>query len=550
MTSVSRFARKLPVLDKVVPPVDDVVRGLTWLACSGIGRFPPSRIVGILDALRSVSPGLGILFSVHAASRPDEIAVVDSRGSITFDELNTRVNRLANSLDADGCTGGGRVAFMLPNCREALEVFGAAAKLGMAPVPINTRFHAEEVAHLLSTQEAQAIVVDPEYRDRVEGFEGIVIVRGDDYEGRLALADPDDPPRASKSAKAVIHTSGTTGHPKGAERDMTRGGAISAVSFFARVPVASADVVVIPAPLFHALGLGGTLFAFIFGAQIVFQERFDPVEFCELIEANEATAGVVVPVMLRRIVDCDRSGVNPGALTALRWMLVSGSALQPSLEQQSRGVFGPVVRNLYGSTEAGWVAIATPEDSELHPGTVGRPVTGVTVEILADDGTVLPPGEAGEISVRSKTVFSGYTEDTESDTEGRDALRYDLGDLGYLTDDGYLFVLDRKDDMVVTGGENVYPAEVERVLCADPDVEEASVLGIADDQYGKILVAFVVAGPSDLTAEDVDARLRAHIANYKVPKHIWLVDALPYNATGKVLRRTLAEDARERLAGT
>lgn len=495
---------------------------------------------------------MGIVFRLRAASHPNRVAVVDSQGPLTYRQLNARINRLAHVLHAEGISGG-RVALLLPNCRELLEGFGAAAKLGVSPIPVNTRFHAEEVQRLLDVQNVKAVIVDPAFVDRLSDYPGTVLVRGEDYESALAPMPDREPPRSVGSAPLVIHTSGTTGHPKGAERRFETADPVSVLGFCARVPILPGDTLVVPAPLFHALGFFGTAVALAVAGTQVLMERFDPQDFVSLTSAHGAAGGALVPVMLKRVLDLDPDVLARHDLGRLRYLVVSGSALPPVLADRARRVFGPVVRNLYGSTEGGWVSIATDSDLQSHRGTVGRPLPGVDIRIVGDDGDVLPSGSVGEIVVDSGTIFSGYTDDAGAGSVTAPGSEYEMGDLGSLDGEGFLYVADRKDDMVVTGGENVYPAEVERVLEQAPGVADVAVVGVPDEEFGHVLVAFAVPDPASAhepSADGLKAFCREHVANYKVPKAIWFIDALPYTGSGKVLRRVLRQDASRRFTAS
>jgi len=532
---------------------DELLRGSLRMACVAVGSAPPPwRTPAAAWALAQRGPIMGAVFRLRAATHPTRVALVDSQGSLTYTQLNARINRLAHVLHAEGI-GGGRLALLLPNCRELIEGFGAAAKLGVSPIPVNTRFHAEEVARLLDKQHVKAVIVDPAFADRVFDFGGTVLVRGDDYESALAPMPDSEPPHSDADAPLVIHTSGTTGHPKGAERKFEATDPSSLVGFCARVPIAPGDTVVVPAPLFHALGFFGTGVALAVGGTQVLMERFDPQDFVSLTAAHGAAGAALVPVMLKRVLDLEPEVFARHDLSRLRYLVVSGSALAPALADRARRVFGPVVRNLYGSTEAGWVSVATDADMQEHPGTVGRPLPGVAVRIADDAGADAGTGKVGEIVVESATLFAGYTEDAAAGSVSAPEHLYEMGDMGRVDADGFLYVADRKDDMVVTGGENVYPAEVERVLEQAPGVADVAVVGVPDEEFGHVLVAFAVSDPAhahEPTGDGLKAFCREHLANFKVPKAIWLIDALPYTASGKVLRRVLRQEATRRMTAS
>ncbi|HEV3472688.1 MAG TPA: AMP-binding protein, partial [Actinomycetota bacterium] len=300
-----------------------------------------------------------------------------------------------------------------------------------------------------------------------------------------------------------------------------------------RVPYHRDDVVLCPAPLFHSFGLATLTFATALGSTIVLPDWFDPEDSLRLIEQHRATAASFVPVMLRRIVSLDQPARARYDLSSLRIVMASGSVLSTDLRKAVSDLMGDVLYDLYGSTEVGWVAIATPEDIRTRPQTVGRPVEGIDIAVFATDGRRLPTGETGELFVKSEVQFEGYTSgESKDEREGFMAI----GDLGRIDGDGYLYVESRSDDMVVVGGENIYPIEVEQVIESVPGVEEVTVLGVADEEYGQVLAAFVV-GDADL--DGVRARCEAELASYKVPKRIERLEELPRTSTGKVVKRDL-----------
>jgi len=339
----------------------------------------------------------------------------------------------------------------------------------------------------------------------------------------------------------VIHTSGTTGTPKAAARSARSTGPLAIAGLLATLPIRRRDVIVLPAPLFHSFGLLTLSIGSALGASFVLPDKFDPKDTLRLIDEHDATAAAFVPVMIRRILDLPSRERRPEP-KGLRAVLASGSAMSPELRAETRRLFGDVLYDLYGSTEGGWVAVATPDDVRADARTAGRPVPGVEVAVFDDDGGRLPPGEHGTIHVRSSAMFDGYRSG-ESTPERNGFLS--MGDLGWMDDDGRLFVEGRADDMVVVGGENVYPAEVEQVLAKVPGVDEVAVLGVPDRHYGHVIAAFVVGSASE---SKVEAAAKKDLASYKVPRVIRTVDELPRTSTGKVLRRELAEQLDEKTA--
>jgi fatty-acyl-CoA synthase len=335
----------------------------------------------------------------------------------------------------------------------------------------------------------------------------------------------------------VILTSGTTGVPKGAR--IARAENIDPLAWLLRVlPLKARSPYLIAAPLFHSHGFGQMIVGAALACELVLARKFDPEHTLALIEERRAHAAVVVPVMLKRIMALSEEKRRRYDTSSLRVVLSSGSALPPELARAFMDEFGPVLYNLYGSTEVAGATIATPKDLLEAPGTVGRPFPHARVAILDDDGRILPPGEVGRIFVGHEMLFEGYTDDSRLD-ESSDGMM-SPGDLGRLDDEGRLFIVSRADDMIISGGENVYPSEVETVLVRHPDVDEAAAVGVEDEQFGQRFVAFVVARPgSSLSPQEVLAFAKENLARYKVPREVRVLDELPRNALGKILRKEL-----------
>jgi acyl-CoA synthetase (AMP-forming)/AMP-acid ligase II len=347
-----------------------------------------------------------------------------------------------------------------------------------------------------------------------------------------------DPP--PEEGRVVILTSGTTGAPKGAR--IARASGLEPLAWYLSVvPINAGSTCLVPAPLFHAHGLGQFTIASALGCTVVLPRAFDAEETLALIERHGAEVMAVVPTMLNRIMDLDpatRRRYNTGSLGVV---VCSGSALDARLARSFMDEFGPVIYNLYGSTEVAWATIATPEDLLEAPGTVGRPPPHTRLEILDESGRPLPPGSTGHIYVGHELLFEGYTDPAKDRRRVNGMLT--PGDLGHVDEQGRLFVDSREDDMIVSGGENVYPGQVEEVLREHPDVSDAVVMGVEDERFGQRLVAFVVPRPGRaLSEEDVLSFSRENLARFKVPREVHLRDDLPRNALGKVLRRELRAD--------
>ena len=524
----------MPALPRV-PPVA-LARGALALVRAGLIRpvVPRPALLGLALELPLVRPSIGLGVALQAALQPSGVAVLDERGMVTWGELDRRVTRLANVLLEHGGSGGS-LAFLLRNGREAVECYAAGGRSGLAPVPLNTSVTGAELARILHMQRPDVLVADVEFADAVRfALRGqddpplVLQVGGDSsYEAALAAAST-TPPFARGTTRIVTHTSGTSAAPKGAERQVGLGGIVSLVGLIDRVPLRRSDRMLIAAPLFHAFAQGLLGAAVVLGAGMVLPRRFDADTFEPLVHRERCTVAGLVPVMLRRILETP-AWDSP---SPLRIVVTSGSVLSPGLRDRATERFGDVVYDLYGSTEAGFVAISTPEDHRRRRGTVGRPTVGVRLQVLTDDGRPAAAGEVGHLVASTGLEFAGFT------GSGPRRGAVDLGDLGYLDDDGYLFVTGRSDEMVVSGGENVYPAEVEEVIRGHEQVVDVAVLGVPDEEYGEVLVAYVVG---DVDPEGLRDWLHERLSRFKVPKRVVPLDRLPRNATGKVLKRELTK---------
>jgi acyl-CoA synthetase (AMP-forming)/AMP-acid ligase II len=355
-----------------------------------------------------------------------------------------------------------------------------------------------------------------------------------------ATGDPSPPPAPLHQTKPIILTSGTTGAPKGANRSTPR--SVSPIlALLSRIPYRVSDRMLIAAPMFHSWGFTHLLAAGALTSTAVVRARFDPEQTLATIDSEQITVLVVVPAMLQRIMALPAEVRRRYDTSTLRVISSSGSELPGPLASQVMDAFGDVLYNLYGSTEVGWVSVAGPTDLREAPGTAGMPVRGVTLRLLDGSGLPVPDGEAGRIFAGSALVFDGYTGGGSKEViDGCMAT----GDVGRVDAKGRLFVSGREDDMVVSGGENVFPKEVEDEVLRLDGVAEAAVVGVPDEHFGHRLAAYVVREDgATITEDDVKATVRSRLANYKVPRDVVFVDKLPRNATGKVLRKDLSSTA-------
>ena len=506
-----------------------------------MGWTDPRQIAATSAALARWGPTLAAVYAAAATRHGRRVALVDDRGSLTYAELDRRSSELAGGLRSSGFRAGDQLGLLCHNHIEFVEASIAAAKAGLVAVYLNTGFAAPQLGDVAAREGLAAIVVDEELLDVVDasGFDGDTIVTTADSVGRhpgFSELRSGPGPRVllpSRPTAPVLLTSGTTGTPKGARRAGRPAGLTSAVGVLERIPYRSGDVSVIPTPLFHAWGLAQLTIVAATASTAVLVRRFDVDATLDAIETHHASVLAVVPAMIQRLLAADR--LDGCDLSSLRIVAASGSALPAAVADEWMERVGENLYNLYGSTEVGQATLATPTDLRAAPGTAGLPIAGVTLEIVDDHGDPVPSGATGRIMVGNDAQFTEYT---GGGTKERVRGLMASGDVGYLDHDGRLFVTGRADDMIVSGGENVYPLEVEDVILSHPDAADAMVVGVPDGDFGQRLAAFVVRRPgSELDDVEVRSLVGSRLARYKVPRDVTFVDAVPRNATGKLLRR-------------
>ena len=512
----------------------------------------PAKLVAVGTTLRrwGASPAAGIAAS--AIQRPDSIGLIDDAGELTFAEIESRSNSLARALREQGVKGGESVAVMCRNHRGFVDALFACSKLGATVLLMNTDFAGPQLHGVIEREQPQAIIYDSEFQGLLDGAEEDApkisrfvswVEEGDEptemtTEDAIAETsdDPLDPP--DEASRFIILTSGTTGTPKGAQRDSPTSLAPLAV-LLSRIPLRSEGRTVIATPMFHSWGFMHFTLGLALGSTYVLRRKFDPEKTLAAVEENEADALIVVPVMLQRIMELDEDVRSGYELPSLRVTAASGSALPGDLAINWMDSFGDNLYNLYGSTEVAWASIATPEDMREAPGTSGQVPHGTIVKLLDDDENEVADGETGRIFVGNEMAFSGYTGGGGKDVV--DGL-LSSGDVGHFDEAGRLFIDGRDDEMIVSGGENVFPREVEDVLSNHSAIDEAAVIGVDDEKFGQRLKAFVVLSKGkDLDSDGVKSHVKDNLARYKVPREVEFMDELPRNPTGKVLKRELVE---------
>ena len=521
------------------------------ISSGAFGIEPPQNLAAMVADIRRWGE-VGMIPALNARRTPHRTAIIDDEGTMTFAELNDASNAVANGLLALGVRGGDGVAILARNHRWFLIANYACARVGARTILLNTEFSGPQIRDVSEREGARVIIYDDEYSDAVKMADpalGMIRALGTNPDSPEPSSSTDETlaeligrssreaaPRATKKSSIIILTSGTTGTPKGATRHAPPtlapiGGVLSSVPFKA------GEVTALPSPMFHALGYLHATIAMTLGSTLVLHRRFKPAVVLSDVATHQVTAIVVVPVMLSRMLDALEAMPTKPDLSNLRIIFASGSQLGAELATRAMKDIGPVVYNLYGSTEIAFVSIARPQDLKKNPATVGPMVKGVRVKILDDSGGEVSTGKVGRIFVGNFFPFEGYT--GGGNKEIIDGLM-SSGDVGYFDADGLLYVSGRDDEMIVSGGENVFPAEVEDLISGHPEIIEATAIGVDDKDFGQRLRAFVVLKDgATLTEDAIKDYVRNHLARYKVPREVIFVAELPRNPTGKILKREL-----------
>jgi fatty-acyl-CoA synthase len=517
------------------------------MASSGVIRpYGPRTLAAIGKTIKDWGIGFAGGIGALAVRAPDSVGLVDELGELTWAEIDERATRLAHSLEELGVSEGDSVAVLCRNHRYFLDVSTALSKLGADILYLNTAFSAPQLGEVCKREKPAAIVYDEEFGELI-GKSGIDVTRviawhdGDPAEVPLLeelieKGSTQSHPVPEHTSRPVILTSGTTGTPKGAPRGES--GIDGAVALLSKMPLKSNGTTYIAAPLFHTWGWAHLNLAMLLGSTVVLRRKFDPADCLETLEKHQCDALVVIPVMLQRIMklpEAERSG----DYSRLRVVAASGSALPGDLATDWMDAFGDNLYNTYGSTEVAWATVAQPRDMREAPGTAGKTPYNTEVRIYDEKGNPVPTGESGRIFVGNTMLFGGYTGDEAESKEMIDGLM-SSGDVGRLDEHGHLFVEGRDDEMIVSGGENVFPKEVEDCLARHENVHEVAAIGVDDDDFGKRLRAFVVK-EGDVDEETLKSHVKENLARYKVPREIIFLEELPRNATGKILKKDLKE---------
>jgi acyl-CoA synthetase (AMP-forming)/AMP-acid ligase II len=520
----------------------------TLLRAGVIAPARPDKLAKQLNALAQWGATIAGGYQASAGRVPNERALHDERCVRTFAQADDRSNRLANALAELGVGERDRIALLCRNHAAMVESFIAAGKLGADVVLLNTGLSAKSVADVIAEHQPTAVLADDEFAETIAGVPGKfarISTWADAETGYPTIDDliqsaPADRPKpVERPGRLVVLTSGTSGTPKGARRPTPKG-LSTAAAILSRIPLRAGDRIVVAAPLFHSWGLAAMQVGMALRASLALVRKFDAEETLRTIAEQKGDALFAVPIMLQRILDLPERVRNRYDLSSLRIVASSGSAMSGAFVTSFMDNFGDVLYNFYGSTEVSWASIADPSDLRAAPTTAGRCPPGTVVAILDEERRPAPPGAEGQIFVGNDMLFEGYT---NGNAPARAADLMATGDVGYLDAAGRLFVTGRADEMIVSGGENVFPRPVEEALVALPGVHDAAVVGVADAEYGQRLAAYVVPRRgAALVADDIRQHIHQRLARFAVPRDVYFVPDLPRNATGKILKRLLHDD--------
>jgi len=512
--------------------------------------------------------------NIATAICPDKEVIVFEGKRFTFSQLNDRVNRLGNALLNRGIQKGDRIATLQVNCNQCVEIYYAVAKIGAIQVPLNFRARGNELTYMLNSSEASTLFVGERYIDLANSIkpelksvkhfisidaphEGML-----NYEEVIASSSPDEifTEIGDDDTTILMYTAGTTGFPKGVMLSH------NSFAIYVLENVTPADPVteeknILTVPLYHVAGVQAMMAAVYGGRSMIMERQFDPEEWMRLVQAEQVDRAMMVPTMLKQIVD--HPDFAKYDLSSLRVITYGAAPMPLEVIKKAMDIFpGVSFINAFGQTEtASTITTLSPQDHVItgtdeekerklkRLSSIGRPMSDVEMKIFDEEGKELPQGEVGEIVARGPRVMAGYWKDEEKTEKTIDKDGWvHTGDMGYVDEDGYFFLAGRATDMIIRGGENISPEEVEAVLHSYPKIEEAAVIGIPDEEWGEVPKAICVLkeGYEDCTAEEIMEYCRANLASYKRPRVVEFIDELPRNPMGKVLKRVLREQHGEK----
>lgn len=533
------------------------VVGKVLLESGSAASFRPAGAFVGAKLLARGRAGMSTIFRVRAANGPRDPAFSFEGRRLTFGEVDRRIDQLATGLRRRGIGEKSAVALVIHNRPEFFEIEAAMSRLGGSAVSVSWRSTPHELAYLLNHAGARAVFFEHDIAHVVEAAQrecadlpaaNLFAVGGEarphlGYESLLARW----PDRAldGEDGAVVIYTSGTTGRPKGAVRRFGAGQVLGFMAFLERVSLRRGDVHLCVCPLYHSTGLGFASMSLMMGGSVAIERDFNPARFMAAVKREGVTTTALVPTMLHRLMALPDDGFSRGDLSTLRVLLCGGAQLPATLAARTTERLGAVLYNFYGATETGLVTTATPEDLRALPGTIGTALHGVSIRLLDESGREVGVGEVGELYTRNRMLVEGYHGDDDATRSSVRDGHFSVGDLATVDAAGRYMIVGRRRDMVISGGMNIYPAEVEAVIERHPDVAQVAVIGVADDEWGERLRAFVVlrceVDHATTRAAELKSWCRERLSGPKIPREWVFVDGLPSNPTGKILKRELKD---------
>jgi acyl-CoA synthetase (AMP-forming)/AMP-acid ligase II len=480
------------------------------------------------------------LLAVAAARWPDRTAIIDDDGALSYREVCAKTESLARELSRAGVGPGDAVGIMCRNGHNFVVAVFATALIGADVVLMNTEFRANALIGALDSHQIRTMLCDKEFIDQVREIAGWVTVVDPET---VPAQQGDSRPKVASSGRIVLLTSGTTGVPKGVPRvpRMSSGVGVG-VTIIERTRLRVGSRIAVAVPMFHGLGFGNLMLTLSLGGTVLTHRRFDAEATLAQASLHRADALSAVPIMLSRILELPQRVRTRNPVRSLRVVLSSGDRLDPSLARRFMDAYGDIIYNAYGSTEVGIGALATPSEVRNAPETVGRPVAGCPVRIFDKNGRPVGPRVTGRIFVGGELGAEGYTGGGAPGGAAKAIIdrMSSTGDMGYLDNSGRLYIVGREDDMIVSGGENVYPRALENALAEHPDVAENAVVGVPDERFGRRLAAFVVLrGGAAVDEAAIREYLKGKVSRFEQPRDIKFVSSIPRNPAGKVVRKEL-----------
>ncbi len=530
--------------------------------CGLMGALTLRGLMGIpLLMKRGFHPT--VLLPLHSLNFPNRLAIIDEKTERTYGELKDRVCRFANGLRARGGQYHDPVMIMMPNGVPYLESLFGCTLGSFTSVMTPYRSTSAELEYLAGNSEARWIIADVRHADVVNAAnlpnippERRIAVNGEPPEGWthfeeiVAQGGPDLPELSpNKIIHSIGYTSGTTGKPKGAKRDLAKAGLPIVLDFTQLVPFHHTDTHLVACPLYHAAGGGMSQVNLVLGATLVLQEKFRPEEWLALVQKHKVTTATLVPTMVHDLVTLPEEIFKKYDVSTMRVIMTSGAPLTLRQRELIRERFGDVLYDMYGSTEWGWLTVAQPQDHVERPGTLGRAVPNVEIKIVDKEGKEVPRGEVGELYARTKIVIDEYHNNKEATESSSLDGFLSVGDLARMDEEGYVFMADRKADMVISGGVNLYPPEIESVFSQHPGVMDIAVIGVPDERWGEKLVAYVVPQKgAELTEDDLIGFAREKLSGSKIPRVFVFLESIPRSQTGKIQKRQMRDRYAEETA--